>query len=99
MRYGLGWGLSKPWAYIALLNVIWLAVAGVVVIIHMEKTNEQIDDAAPPGDFAFHPDTAFGYGELFCAFMEIAASMLKSYAERINLIHTSACKTTNIILR
>ena len=75
MRYGLGWGVPKPWAYIALLNVIWLFVSGVYAIVHMEKTKEKVDDAAPPGDFAFHPDTAFGYGELLCAAAEIAASI------------------------
>ena len=76
MRYGLGWGFpSKCWNVIALLNVIWLFVAGLFSIFKMDTTTERIDDAVPAEDGVFLPDTAFGFGELFCAVMEIVASL------------------------
>jgi hypothetical protein len=56
------------------MNVVWLLVAGVFSILQMDRTTDRIDDAGPP-DTPFRPDTAFGFGELFCAVMEIVASI------------------------
>jgi hypothetical protein len=74
MRYGLGWGLHKYWAIVAFGNFFFLLIAGIVAIAQMEITTDVRDNAHRDED-GVPADAFFGYGELFCAVMEIAASI------------------------
>eukprot|EP00339_Tiarina_fusa_P002814 CAMPEP_0117013786 /NCGR_PEP_ID=MMETSP0472-20121206/11310_1 /TAXON_ID=693140 ORGANISM="Tiarina fusus, Strain LIS" /NCGR_SAMPLE_ID=MMETSP0472 /ASSEMBLY_ACC=CAM_ASM_000603 /LENGTH=287 /DNA_ID=CAMNT_0004717191 /DNA_START=118 /DNA_END=981 /DNA_ORIENTATION=- len=82
MRYGWGWGLPTCWKVFAAMNMVWLTVAAVFAIVNMERTTERLDDAESDPDDPFKPDTFFGFGELFCAIMEILASIY--YVARVD---------------
>jgi hypothetical protein len=81
MRYGLGWGLHKRWAIVAGGNFLFLLITGIVAIAQMEITTEAIDTARKSEE-GIPADAFFGYGELFCAAMEIAASIAYVWKHR-----------------
>ncbi|KAL7571903.1 hypothetical protein ACA910_006540 [Epithemia clementina (nom. ined.)] len=76
LRYGYGWNLGWEWEVIALVNIGYLVVAGLVVMIFMTPTNLKVDHVPQEeGQPIFWADRLFGLGEAVCSVLEVVASI------------------------
>ena len=74
LRYGFGWDLGESWQIIALGNITYLALSGLLVMCTMTPTTLIVDNV-PEGNKIFWSDRLFGLGEAFCSIMEVVACL------------------------
>ena len=92
IRYGVGWGLSNVWMYVALVNLLLLYGSGLACIIDMDRTVDTIDSVDEEEfDGVYVPDTLFMGGEVIASLCELVTSLIFLWKNKSNIYAWITC--------